>query len=229
VPTAERVIPLLLLELTRQRPMLLRMIGLTVFIGGVFFIAGKRTSADQMALVLGSGLGAALIVPIGIARDKMEGTLELLCGLPVEPRVIAASRITAGALLSLPWGAGAGLLAVSLPLAFPLSPFGVALLAWLVLVLLSACGTAILARFELESVLGAPFVAALLLLVLLPRALRALYPGLSADVILDFLRRPSAPVLLALALLSTFVACGAIALEITSRAFATYSRDTTRR
>ena len=177
--------------------MLLRMIGLTIFIGGVFSIAGKRTSADQIALVLGSGLGAALIVPIGIARDKMEGTLELLCGLPVAPRVIAASRISAGALLSL--------------------------------VLPPGCGTAVLARFELESVLGAPFVAALLLLVLLPRALRALYPGLSADLVLDFLRRPSAPALLALALLSTFVACGAIALEITSRAFATYSRDTTRR
>ena len=209
--------------------MLLRMIGLTIFIGGVFFIAGKRTSADQMALVLGSGLGAALIVPIGIARDKMEGTLEFLCGLPVTPRVIGASRIAAGALLSLPWAVGAGVFAFRLLPGFPLNPFGVALLAWLVLVLLSACGTAVLARFELESVLGAPFVAALLLLVLLPRALRAVYPGLSADLVLEFLGRPAAPALLALALLSTFVACGAIALEIASRAFATYARDTTRR
>jgi ABC-type transport system involved in multi-copper enzyme maturation permease subunit len=209
--------------------MLLRMMGLTIFIGGVFFIAGKRTSADQMALVLGSGLGAALIVPLGIARDKMEGTLELLCGLPVSPRVIAVSRIAAGALLSLPWAFGAGLFAFRLLPGFPLNPFGVSLLAWLVLVLLSACGTAVLARFELESVLGVPFVAALIVLVLLPRALRALYPGLSADLVLEFLGRPAAPALLALALLSTFVACGAIALEITSRAFATYARDTTRR
>jgi hypothetical protein len=209
--------------------MLVRMIGLTILIGMVFAVAGKRASSDQMALMLGSGIGAALIVPIGIARDKMEGTLELLCGLPIAPRALAASRVAAGALLSLPWAAGAGVLAPGLPRGLGLDPFGVGVLAWLALLLLSACGTALLARFELESVLGAPFVAMLLLLVLLPRVLRALSPALSFDLVLDFLRQPFAPALLAFAMLSTVVACTAIALEITSRAFAAYDRDTTRR
>jgi hypothetical protein len=209
--------------------MLVRMIGLTILIGMVFAVAGKRASSDQLALMLGSGLGAALIVPIGIARDKMEGTLELLCGLPVAPRALAASRVAAGALLSLPWAAGAGVLALGLPRGFGLDPFGVGVLAWLALLLLSAWGTALLARFELESVLGAPFVAMLLFLVLLPRVLRALSPALSLDVVLDFLRQPFAPALLAFAMLSTVVACTAIALAITSRAFAAYGRDTTRR
>jgi len=70
---------LLALELRRQRPMFVRMALVTVVIGLVFFVAGKRTPADLLATLVGSGLGVALIVPMGIARDKMEGTLEFIC------------------------------------------------------------------------------------------------------------------------------------------------------
>jgi hypothetical protein len=229
MPTNESMITLLILELRRQRPMLVRMIGLTVAIGVVFFLAGKRTAADQLALVLGSGLGVVLIVPMGISRDKIEGTLELLCGLPVASRTIAASRLVAGALLSLPWAIGVGLLAFGLPSGFPLNPLGVAALAWVGMVFLSAGGSAVLARFDLERVLGAPFVAVVLALVIFPRVFHSIFPGMSLDVVLDILRRPSAPVLCAVGLLSVLAACALTALEITSRAFASYSRDTTRR
>jgi hypothetical protein len=232
VSLTESIVTLLLLELRRQRPMLVRMIGLTVFVAAVFLVAGKRTAADQLALVLGSGLGVVLIVPLGIVRDKMEGTLELLCGLPVAPRAIAASRILAGALLPLPWAAGAGLLALGLPPAVPLDPFAVGALAWCVMLLLSACGTAILARCELERVLGAPFVGVLLLLVLLPRALRwfaRLHPGFTPDRLRALLQYPAAPALCALGLAAIIAAWVAVSLEIASSAFATYDRDTTRR
>ncbi len=105
---------LLLLVLRRDRPQVARMVFVTFAICGLFYLAGKREASNQLAILLGSGLGIVLLVPMGIVRDKMEGTLEFICGLPVEPREIAASRFIAGALIAIPWAIAVGALVFSM-------------------------------------------------------------------------------------------------------------------
>jgi hypothetical protein len=221
--------PLLGLELKRQRPMLFRMVALTAIVSATFYLAGKRTSADFLATLIGSSLGVVLIVPMGISRDKMEGTLDFLCGLPVESQEIAASRFVAVAILSVPWAMGVGALSFALPAPIPLNPAGVAILAWLALLMLGACATALLARFDLESLLGAPVVAIVIAVAVVPRAVRLLMPAITREAFMAFLRQPSAPLVLMFSFLAAAVVTGAAAFGITSRAFANYRPDSTRR
>lgn len=209
--------------------MVVRMAALTVIVCAVFYLAGKRTPADFLATLIGSSLGVALIVPMGISRDKMEGTLDFLCGLPVEPRDIAASRFVAVALLAVPWAVAVGALSFALPAPIPVNPAAAALLTWFALLILGACATAALARFELESLLGAPVVALVIFVALVPRALRALMPGLSPEALVEILRQPRAPLLLALVLVAVAGGTCTIAFEMASRAFARYEPDSTRR
>jgi hypothetical protein len=216
------MIPLLRLELRRQRPMVLRMACLTVIVGLVFFVAGKRAPVDLLATLMGSSLGVVFIVPMGISRDKIEGSLDFLCGLPVESRAIAASRFIAVAVLSIPWAAAVGAAAFTVPTITSLSPVGVAILTWLAMLLLGACGTVLLTRFELESLLGAPVVAMVIAVVLVPRAVHALIPGLTQETVLRLLQRPTAPFVLSAVLLAVVGIVGAVAFAITSRAFASY-------
>lgn len=221
--------PLLGLELKRQRPMLFRMVALTAIVCATFYLAGKRTPADFLATLIGSSLGVVLIVPMGISRDKMEGTLDFLCGLPVESQEIAASRFIAVAILSVPWAMGVGALSLALPASIPLNPPGVAILMWLGLFMLGVGATALLARFDLENLLGAPVVAIVIAVVLLPRAARLLLPAFTREAFMAFLRQPSAPLVLMFVFLAVTVVTGATAFEITSRAFANYRPDSTRR
>src|ERR1019366_8109956 len=184
----EPVIPLLLLELRRQRPMVLRMACLTVIVGLVFCVAGKPTPSDLLATLIGSSIGVVLIVPMGISRDKMEGSLDFLCGLPVESHAIAASRFIAVAVLSIPWAVGVGAVAFTVPTIASLNPVGVAILTWLAMLLLGASATALLTRFELESLLGAPVIAMVIAVVLVPRAVHALIPGMTKETVLRLLQ-----------------------------------------
>ncbi len=202
--------------------MFIRMVLLALSVGVVFFLAGKQAPTDLLATLIGSSLGVALIVPMGIARDKMEGTLEFICGLPVHARDIAASRFAAVALLALPWAVGVGVFSRSVPALGTLNPLGAGALIWVALVLLGVCATALLTRFEFESLLGAPVVAMVLLVVLVPRAVHLLIPGLSAGALLQLLSRPTAPAIVAAGLVVAGAAvCGA-AFVITARGLATY-------
>jgi hypothetical protein len=223
------MIPLLLLELRRQRPMVLRMACLTIIVGVVFFLAGKRTPADFLAILIGSSLGVVLIVPMGISRDKMDGSLDFLCGLPVESHAIAASRFIAVAVLAIPWAVGVGAASFTLPVMVSLNPVGVAILTWLAMLLLGACGTALFTRFELESLLGAPVVAMVISVVLVPRVVHALIPGITQESLLRFLQQPTTPLVLATVLPAAVGIVGAVAFGIASRGFATYRPDVTHR
>lgn len=216
------MIPLLLLELRRQRIMVLRMACLTVIVGLVFFVAGKRTPADLLAILIGSSIGVVLIVPMGISRDKMEGSLDFLCGLPVESHTIAASRFITVAILSIPWAVAIGAAAFTVPTVASLNPVGVATLTWFAMLLLGACGTALLTRFELESLLGTPVVAMVIAVVLVPRMVHALFPGLTQETLLRMMQRPAAPFVLSAVLLAAVAIVGTVAFVITSRAFASY-------
>jgi hypothetical protein len=217
------------LELRRQRPIVLRMVLLTLFIGVVFFVAGKRTPASLFATLLGCSLGVVLIVPMGISRDKMEGTLDFICGLPVEPRDIAASRFIAVALLAIPWATGVGVLSATGPAIGALNPVGAAVLTWLTMVLLGICATALMTRYDLETLLGAPIIAMAIVVVIVPRVVHSLIPGITPETALQLLTRPAAPPLLATALLVAIGAIGTVAFAVTTRGFANYRPGTTSR
>ena len=221
--------PLLKLELRRQRPLAVKMALLSVIVCAVFYGAGKRAPADLLAVVLGSGLGAVLIVPMGISRDKMEGTLDFLCGLPVEPRAIAASRFWAMMVLAVPWAIAAGVVSIALPVTVPVNPAAVTLLTLLAMLVIGACSIGAFACWELEALLGAPFVALVIAFVLAPRVARALLPDLTRDALFGFLQQPSAPLTIALCLLVAGGVVGAIAFGMTTRGFANYRADPARR
>jgi ABC-type transport system involved in multi-copper enzyme maturation permease subunit len=221
--------PLLKLELRRQRPMVVKMAVLTAIVCGLFYVAGKRAPADLLAAVVGSGLGAVLIVPMGISRDKMEGTLDFVCGLPVEPRTIAASRFVAMAVIAVPWASAIGAVSWALPPTVPLNAAAVAALSWLAMLVLGACGVALMACFELESLLGAPMIALVLAIVLVPRVLRALFPAVTRETLSGLAQQPAAPVAVAAALMLLLGAVGAVAFAAATRGFARYRTDPARR
>lgn len=216
---------LLILELRRQRAVVFRLAGLTACVGVLFFLVGKRSPSDLLAAMIGTSLGAALIVPMGIARDKLEGTLEFLCGLPVEPRWIAASRLASMAVVSAPWSTGIAVLSLAVPTPLPMNFVGVAAVSWLVLTMLGAAATAFLTLFDLEQMLGAPVVGLVLAVVLIPRAAHWLIPGLSAASLLSLLNEPAAPVLLFGALMATVATVWLLSLAATTRGFARYRRS----
>jgi hypothetical protein len=214
--------PLVLLELRRQRALVVRMLSLTVLVGVVFFAAGKRTPESLLAALIGCSLGVVLIVPMGVSRDKMEGTLDFICGLPVKSRDIASSRFIAVALLAIPWALGIGALSIAVPAPVTLNPVVIAWLAWLAMLLLGAGATALFATFDLESLLGAPVIAMILALVIVPRLVRALFPALTPATVMQWITKPASSLMLASALVLISLAVGTIAFAITARGFANH-------
>lgn len=208
--------------------MLLRMIVMTLAVCLVFFVAGKRARTDQLAVLIGCSLGVALIVPLGIARDKMEGTMDFICGLPVEPWDIALSRFAAVVALALPWAVGIGAMSIGATAIGRLNPFDVAVVAWFALSLLGTCATALFSRFDFETLLGAPMIVMVVVLVVVPRAVRFWLPDLTAASVLRALAQPMAPALLVGGAVLTAVVLGGVAFGMTVRGFATYRRDPAR-
>jgi hypothetical protein len=216
------MMPLLRLELRRQRSLVVRMIGLTILVCLVFYALGKRTQSDRLAIVIGTSLSAVILVPMGISREKMEGTLDFVCGLPVEPRTIAASRFAAAAIIALPWATGIGFVSTLAPTIGALNGVVVAVLAWLGIMLLCECCMALFTIFDLESLIGWPFAAFIISLMVLPRVVRAVFPGITEETILQLLQRPATPVVLSLVLLIAAAIVGALSFAMTTRGFANY-------
>jgi ABC-type transport system involved in multi-copper enzyme maturation permease subunit len=193
---------------------------LTVFVAVVFFLLGKHSPEDRLAIVLGCSFGVVLIVPMGISRDKMEGTLDFICGLPLEPRDIAASRFGAVGLCTVPWAVVIGAVWLARPFSIALNPLAVFAVAWLAMLTVGAGATAIFTCFELESLFGVPIIAMLLLVVVLPRIAHALFPALTTAITIESLMRPASPSLAALAALLFVGLTGAIAFAATVRGLA---------
>ena len=223
----EFVRPLLLLELRRQRSMLLRLAVVSLAACAMFFFIGKRTAYDQLAIVLGTSFGGFMLVPLGIARDKMEGTLEFLAGLPVEPATIVASRYGAMALFTLPWASAVGLLSVAVPAGYSINPVAVAAIAWLVLTLFGAIAIAVTSKFDLQSLVGGPVIVVLMLATFGPRIVRRFFPQLTPRSFLEFGRQPFAPAIVALALLFAIALTVWVAWATAVRSIANYRRDAT--
>jgi ABC-2 family transporter protein len=212
--------PLLILELRRQRSLLTRMVLLTVLVGIVFFLAGKHSPEDRLASILGCSIGVVLIVPMGISRDKMEGTLDFICGLPVEARDIAASRFIAVGLLAIPWAVGIGAVWLWRPFSVAINPVAVTVVAWLAMVTIGAAATAIFTCFELESLLGAPMIAMLVVGMIAPRIVHALFPAVTTVLILQWLTSGATPLVLASAALLIVASIGTVAFAATVRGLA---------
>jgi hypothetical protein len=219
---------LLILELRRHRPMLQRMILLTAAVGIVFYALGKRTPADQLAALIGCSLGVVLIVPLGIARDKMEGTLDFVCGLPVDARDIAASRFIAVAALAFPWALGIGALSSAAPSIGLVNPVDVFVFAWFGLFLLGSSATALFSRYEFETLLGTPVVLMILFVAVVPRIARLWLPSLTPESLVRILSEPYAPLAIAAALLAAVALVGSVAFAATARGFAAYRHDPAR-
>jgi hypothetical protein len=211
-----------MLELRRQRAVITRLAALTIAIGGLFYLAGKNSPSELLAAMIGSSIGVVLIVPMGIARDKLEGTLDFICALPVEPREIAASRLVATALLALPWSMGVGALSMALRSPVPLNPVIVATASLLILTALGATLAAFFALFEFEQLLGAPLFAMVVFVVLAPRAIRWMFPHVSVDVVRGFLNQPGAPLALTAAAIVIIVSIGFASYAAIQRGFARY-------
>ena len=214
--------PLLLLELRRQLPVVMKMAALTVLMAVLFYALGKRSPAEFLAVLLGSSLGVMMIVPAGILRDKMEGSLDFICGLPVEARAIAASRFIAVAVLSLPWAFASGVASHWLPPSLAMNPVGVGASSWLVMILFGMCGTAMLVRYDIGTLIAYPMFLMIVSPTLAPRVAHALFPELTKEAMLTFLQQPLTPVLVALALLGAVVSAGHVAFRIAERGFAEY-------
>lgn len=202
--------------------MVLKMMGLTVLVCLAFYALGKRTQSDRLAIVIGTSLSAVIMVPMAISREKMEGTLDFVCGLPVEPRAIAASRFIAAAVIALPWASGIGFVSTFAPAIGALNGAAVAALAWLGIMFLAACCIALFTVFDLETLIGVPFVGFILALMVVPRVVRALLPGITPEAVLQLLQRPAAPIVISLALLIAVAIVGAASFAITARGFANY-------
>jgi hypothetical protein len=216
------MLPLLRLELRRHRSMAVRMMGLAILMCLVFYALGKRSPSDLLAILIGSSLSAVIMVPMGISREKMEGTLDSICGLPVEPRTIAASRFAAAAVLALPWASAIGLVSTFVPELGALNGARMAVLAWLAILLLGACCIAPFTIFDLETLIGLPFVALMLALMVAPRVVHAFLPGITQETIVQLLRRPVAPIVLSLLLMIAVAIVGAVSFAVTVRGFAIY-------
>ena len=74
-----------------------------------------------------------------------------------------------------------------------------------------------------------PLVGFILVLAVAPRVVRALFPGITSEAVLQLARRPAAPLVLSLALLIAVAIVGAAAFAITVRGFATYRPGTSAR
>jgi len=97
---------LVLLELRRAAPVVVQTSRMGAGALVVLLLFGWQTPG-RIAFVLGvMGLAGLWSVPMNVMRDKLEGGLEFLTALPVEPRVLAAARLLAVVIFALPAGAG---------------------------------------------------------------------------------------------------------------------------
>ena len=145
---------------------------MSIIVLALLFVVTSRTrNEDWMLLLVGAALGFTLVGAITAAHDKHQGTLELLCTLPVSPGLVAAAKLAAAALATLPAALGTGgalaLLAhraTGLPVQLPLLLAG----TWIGLTVTSCTLLALAASVELEAMAGVPATALAILGLVLP-------------------------------------------------------------
>jgi hypothetical protein len=219
---------LLKVEVARHRTVVTRLLLTTAALVAVFWVAGKRGPDTMLAVVLGAGLGSALIVPMGVTRDRLEGTLAFLTGLPTRPATIAAARFAVVVFATAPWAllAAFGMLPLARELEHGPPPLaaalGTALLAWIGLTTIGWVLTGVLSRWDLAQMLGVPIIVAVIALLVLPRLLRPLVPADPVAWLTWFLAQAWAPVAIGGGLVGLALLAGAVSFGLAVRGIARY-------
>jgi len=200
-------------------------LGTLLFMGVMFAIFGGRRDGSGMALAL-IGFIYGMVPGMRSLMDKLDGSLDFLTSLPVDPWRLVAAHLTAcvawAPAAALPWTAAA-MLAAPTVLEVPLGPVacaGVLLVLWLAVAGLNAVVSGALVRFPVETLGWLPMIA-LLALAGLGQLLDYIWP--EADAIsLDWISSPWAPLLIfgaAVLFLSSGLALGALLLHSGYRRF----------
>jgi hypothetical protein len=187
--------------------------GLVVVAVGMFFLMGRGRDGVGMAMAL-VGFIFGLTPAWRSLLDKLDGSLEFLTSLPVQPSRLATAQVLACAAwattAALPWTLGLDLFLEATvgkglaPVQGVLSFLGICVATAGISSLLSGA----LVRFAMETLTWLP-VAALLGLVGLGHLVEAVWPG-SEQAVVAWLAAPGAPTRLALVL--TALGCAALFL-----------------
>lgn len=187
------------LELRRVRPQLVRSAIFVTVIFSVLVITGQATGTFAVILLLGFAVSFTMLFPPNQIRDKLDGSLAFLLGLPVERSTVALARCLATGLIMVP---GSLFVVAAWHLAAPTffppglsrpGPAGVALVSWSAGTAVSILLSALLTRFRLEQVTAYPFLIFLGLLFLLDPLITPLLPDQVS--VARFLARPEAAML----------------------------------
>lgn len=200
---------------------------------GVLVLA-LATGAGKRGFV--AGLTGAILtmhpmfLAMQVAKDKVDGTLEFLCALPVTPRTLAAARLVP--ILALSALAGVAVAAFALwngaPAALGHPPAVVAATALLVGALvpaaLAAVVLALTARLRFEALVSAPMFL-LLGLAALSKGLDRAVPPAVWEQLRALAARPWAPAALLALLTALLAATIVLAFGATARTFARFTPE----
>lgn len=219
---------LTLVEIRRAKPLLVRLYLAGAAGLGLFYVFGRATDENILAVVMGVTLGLVLVVPFAVMRDKLDGTLEFLRSLPVTVSDLVAARFLAAAVGLLPGVIATG---VAFALVVPPAEFGVlaavapyqmALGYGALLTLAAWCLTAA-AACELTRLISWS-VAAVVVLVgwAVPSVLGLLEREGIGAALRSFLEQPYAPVAIGAVALAVAAGLAAAAFGIAHRGLARY-------
>jgi hypothetical protein len=213
------MLPLLRLELKRQLPLLIRLLSVATLGCGLLYIMSKPEAGKLLAIAAGMSFGAVMLVPMGVVRDRHEGTLEFLSRLPIQPTALAASRIAAVAIVSLPFAILVGLASLGLSAASGATPLTIFVVAWIVVIAPGAVLTALFVRFSLEDVFVWPMAVFLAGVYAIPRYIRWLAPDFTAVTFLHWLEDPRSLCILLAVLIAFFCTYGWVSFRLAASGF----------
>ncbi len=201
---------LLGLEFRRVRKQVLHTLGGSLAVVTVMVLADFGSSA--VFVLLGAiGFSFALMGPMHVMKDKLDGTMEFLAGLPASPASLAAARCAAaGALTALGAFFVTAACGIALPpildvpairvvaVAYPLSWFSASAASWLLM--------GLMARFTIARLASTGFAVPFVVLIGALWVFDALF-GNPVDLLADLMARDSglSILILAVLLLSTIV------------------------
>ena len=224
-----RVRELTRVEVRRSAFLLGRLYLLGVVGLAFFFLIGRATDENILAVVMGATLGAASVTPFAVMRDKLDRTMEFLLSLPVTAADLVTARFLAAAVGLVPGAVATGVAFALVappaefgPLLATLAPIQMALGYWVLLTLAAWVLTAA-AACEVSGLLGWSAAALLVFVGFAVPRLVELFDRTNASAMLDsFLRQPYAVVVMASVAAAVIVAMSMAAFVVAHRRFAGY-------
>jgi ABC-type Na+ efflux pump permease subunit len=165
-----------------------------------------------------------------IVKDRVDGTLDFLCSLPVTPETLAAVRVVPMAALSLLGGVAAAVLGLwhGVPASLGRGPVTVAatflLVGALVPAALASVVLALSARFRFETLVMLPMLLVFGVVALGQAVARFVPDGTGAELRL-LLTQPWVPAVLIATLCGALIGVVALAFRLTAHAFARFTPE----